>query len=155
MRRHAPRQITLPDDHRRSLERLVRDGHTEQRVARRARLLLAMAEPATIVQELAVHLDLSRKTIWNICRRYEIEGLDALHDAPRSGRPRRLSPLQRVQIEQLACCTPAGIGLHMTHWSTRTLAQAAVAQGLVPSLSHSTVSLILRDAELQPHRSRC
>jgi len=63
-------------------------------------------------------------------------------------------PLVRVQIEQLACCSPAGIGLHMTHWSTRTLAKAAVDQGLVPGIAHSTVSLLLRDADLQPHRSR-
>lgn len=42
----------------------------------------------------------------------------------------------------------------MTHWSTRSLARAAVAQGLVPRIAHSTVALILRDADLQPHRSR-
>jgi hypothetical protein len=63
-------------------------------------------------------------------------------------------PLQRVQIEQLACCAPAGIGLEMTHWSTRSLARVAVAQGIVPSIAHSTVALILRDAALQPHRYR-
>jgi hypothetical protein len=62
--------------------------------------------------------------------------------------------LVRVQIEQLACCAPAGIGLHMTHWSTRTLAKAAVLEGIVPKIAHSTVSLILRRADLQPHRSR-
>jgi hypothetical protein len=62
--------------------------------------------------------------------------------------------LARVQIEQLACCDPAGIGLHMTHWSTRTLAKAAVREGIVPTISHTTVSLILRGADLQPHRSR-
>jgi hypothetical protein len=28
--------------------------------------------------------------------------------------------LERVEIEQLACCAPAGIGLQMTHWSTRS-----------------------------------
>jgi hypothetical protein len=54
----------------------------------------------------------------------------------------------------LACCEPAGVGLHMTHWSTRTLARAAAERGLVPKVSHSTVSLILRTADLQPHRSR-
>jgi hypothetical protein len=63
-------------------------------------------------------------------------------------------PLVRVRIEQLACCEPSGIGLQMTHWSTRTLAQAAVRQGLVPRIAHSTVALILRAADLQPHRSR-
>jgi hypothetical protein len=42
----------------------------------------------------------------------------------------------------------------MTHWSTRSLAQIAAERGLVPSIAHSTVSLILRGADLQPHRSR-
>jgi hypothetical protein len=59
-----------------------------------------------------------------------------------------------VGIEQLACCEPLGLGLHMTHWSTRSLAQVAAERGLVPSIAHSTVSLILRAADLQPHRSR-
>jgi len=69
----------------------------------------------------------------------------------RAGRG-RFPPLQRVGIEQLACCDPAGIGLEMTHWSTRTLAKAAIDQGIVPRIAHSTVSLILRHADLQPHR---
>jgi hypothetical protein len=63
-------------------------------------------------------------------------------------------PLQRVEVERLACCEPAGVGLHMTHWSTRSLARAAQLRGIVPTIAHSTVALILRDAELQPHRSR-
>lgn len=63
-------------------------------------------------------------------------------------------PLQRVEVERLACCEPAGVGLHMTHWSTRSLARVAQLQGIAPTISHSTVALILRDAELQPHRSR-
>lgn len=63
-------------------------------------------------------------------------------------------PLQRVGIEMLACCEPAGVGLHMTHWSTRSLAKVAAERGLVSKIAHSTVSLILRAADLQPHRSR-
>lgn len=66
----------------------------------------------------------------------------------------RFPPLQRVEIEQLACCAPAGIGLEMTHWSTRSLARVAVERGIVPQIAHSTVSLILRSASLQPHRTR-
>jgi hypothetical protein len=42
----------------------------------------------------------------------------------------------------------------MTHWSTRSLARAAQLRGIAPALSHSEVALILRAAELQPHRSR-
>ncbi len=63
-------------------------------------------------------------------------------------------PLQRVEVEQLACCEPAGVGLQMTHWSTRSLALVARQRGIAPTISHSTVALILRDADLQPHRTR-
>jgi hypothetical protein len=63
-------------------------------------------------------------------------------------------PLERVRVEQLACCDPAGIDLHLTHWSSRSLAEVATAGELVPHIAHSTVALILRDAELQPHRYR-
>lgn len=71
----------------------------------------------------------------------------------RAGRV-RFPPLERVEIEQLACCDPAGVGLEITHWSTRSLARVAAERGLVPRIAHSTVSLVLRDADLQPHRSR-
>jgi hypothetical protein len=75
-------------------------------------------------------------------------------DLPRSGHPRKFNALVRAQIESLACCEPAGIGLHLTHWSTRSLALVAQARGIVPAIAHSTVSLILRGADLQPHRFR-
>jgi hypothetical protein len=42
----------------------------------------------------------------------------------------------------------------MTHWSTRSLALVARQRGIAPTISHSTVALILRDADLQPHRTR-
>src|SRR5918996_91585 len=66
----------------------------------------------------------------------------------------RFPPLVRVQIEQLACCAPAGVGLALTHWSTRALATVAAARGIVPQIAHSTVALILQAADMQPQRAR-
>jgi transposase len=51
-----------------------------------------MADRTTIVQDLANQIGQTRMTIWNICRRYEEMGLDAVVDAQRSGRPRQISP---------------------------------------------------------------
>jgi len=136
------------------LQHLVKDGRTEQRVARRSRVLLAMAKLRTIITTLAKQVAMSRTGIWRLCRRFEQWGWTVVFDDPRSGRPRYFSPLVRVQIEQLACCEPAGVGLEMTHWSARDLATVAMASGLVPHIAHSTVSLILRQADLQPHRYR-
>lgn len=68
--------------------------------------------------------------------------------------PESFPPMVRVQIEQLACCEPAGIGLEMTHWSSRSLTKIVTERRIVPRIAHSTVSLVLKTAELQPHRSR-
>jgi hypothetical protein len=122
MRRHPPRLIELSRRARVELEALAHNGCMEQRVARRARVLLAMAQPETLVQELAERVEMSPHGIWYLCRRFDERGLEAVWDAPRSGRPGQFPPpLQRVQIEQLACCEPMGLGLHLTHWSTRSL----------------------------------
>lgn len=92
MRRRPPCLIELPDDDYLDLVSLLKDGRTEQRVARRARILLAMANPETVVQELAEKLEVSRNTIRYVSRRYEEVGIEALFDAPRAGRPREISP---------------------------------------------------------------
>lgn len=154
MRRRPPHLITLSPADCVELERVLRDGRLEQRVARRARVLLAMNDAETVMVDLARQVQQTPTAIWYLCRRYEARGLEAIYDAPRSGRPPGLSALERVAIEQLACCAPAGLGLHMTHWSTRSLAQAAREHLHRATLAHSTVSLILRGADLQPQRSR-
>lgn len=92
MRRRPPHLIELPDGEYSLLEGLVRDGRTQQRVARRARILLAMAHPQSGVQELADRLEVARNTIWYVCRRYEQAGIESIFDAPRSGRPWEISP---------------------------------------------------------------
>jgi len=69
MRRHPPRLIELSKEDRRELERRVGNGRTEQRVARRARVLLAMGNESTEVQELANRAEMSSGGIWRLCRR--------------------------------------------------------------------------------------
>ena len=58
------------------------------------------------------------------------------------------------KIERLACCEPASIGWSVTHWSHRSLAQAAVSEEYVDSISHATVGNILRKADLHPNHFR-
>ena len=93
MRRRPPDLVELSEQDRRFLENLARDGRIEQRVARRARILLAMADPETVVEQLAEKVEVTRVAIWQLCRRYEELGLEAIFDAPRSGRPWEISPL--------------------------------------------------------------
>ena len=93
MRRRPPHLIDLSPADRRQLEDLLHDGRTEQRVACRARILLAMTDPQTVVEQLAGQVARTRFAIWSLCRRYEEIGVAAILDAPRSGRPWGISPL--------------------------------------------------------------
>jgi hypothetical protein len=61
---------------------------------------------------------------------------------------------ERKAIERLACDEPASVGRSLTHWSLRSLAQAAVEEELVEEISHAAVSDILREADLQLHGFR-
>ena len=70
------------------LGRFLRDGHTPQRVAQRARILLARAAGEGVVA-VATKVERDPATVWRVCQRYRQHGLQAaLLDAPRSGRPR-------------------------------------------------------------------
>jgi DDE superfamily endonuclease len=154
MRRRPPRVIHLTRAERKELQRLLRDGRTEPRVARRSQILLAMEHPRILVDDLAQRVAMTPTGVWYVCRRYESAGLDAIYDAPRTGRPREISELERVAIEQLAGCDLQGLKLELTHWSTRSRTAFARTRLQRPQLAHSTVSLILRDAKLQLPRSR-
>jgi len=81
MRRRHPHLVEMPSVDQRELENLLHDGRTEQRIARRARILLAMTESETRVEALAAQVALTRFAIWDLCRRYEMRGVNAVFDA--------------------------------------------------------------------------
>ena len=91
MRGRKPRGVELKSEDIPSLEAFVRSGKTEQRIGRRARILLG-AHRGERVKLLSERLEQDPSTIWRVCRRYEEHGIEAVHDAPRSGRPPEVSP---------------------------------------------------------------
>ena len=71
------------------LRKLLRDGRTPLRVARRAQILLSRANGQPLVASLGEMIGQDASTIWRVCERYRHQGLQAaLYDAPRPGRPR-------------------------------------------------------------------
>jgi transposase len=121
---------------------------------RRAQIILARAggqRTADIAQQVQCDVRTVRRT----CQRYGGLGLQGLlAGANRPGRPVQISPLQRAKIVQLACLEPVAEGLHITHWSSSDLARQAVVDGIVPAVSSRSVRRILREVDLQPHRTR-
>lgn len=98
-----------------------------------------------------MHVDPVRK--WR--KRYALHGLAGLKDLPRSGRPPVFTPVQVAQVNALACTPPADSEVPLARWSTADLAAESVAQGMVASISPSTIRRWLAKDATKPwqHRS--
>ncbi len=89
MRGRKPEKFQLKATDKAYLRKLLRDGETPWRIARRAQILLQRADQEQRVGALGEKLEQNASTIWRICQRYRDGDLQAaLYDAPRPGRPR-------------------------------------------------------------------
>jgi transposase len=77
-----------------------------------------------------------------------------LTDEPRPGAPGRFTPEQVTQILAVACEPPEKSGRPITHWTVRELTEEVIRRGIVASISPAQVYRYLREAALQPHKSR-
>jgi transposase len=77
-----------------------------------------------------------------------------LSDEPRPGAPGKFTPEQVAQILAVACEPPEKSGRPITHWTGHELADEVINRGLVASISPTQVNRYLREAALQPHKSR-
>ncbi len=91
MRGPAPRTLVVAAEHVEILRHNLRTGKTEYRVAYRSRVILLRGSGFGPT-EVARRVGCGRNTVWRLEERYRERGLDALHDLPRPGRPRTISP---------------------------------------------------------------
>ena len=97
---------SLSDAQRAQLETLVRAGSTPQALAFRCRLILRAGDkdhPTNLQIAAEFHCDRHTVAAWR--NRYIEKGLAGLQDAPRSGRPRRFPPSERLNVISLASST--------------------------------------------------
>ena len=80
--------------------------------------------------------------------------IDCLRDAPRSGSRGKFSPEQIVGLIAIACEPPEQSQRPVTTWTGKELADETQKRGLVESISDSHVNRILREVDLQPHKSQ-
>lgn len=129
---------------RSTLESWIRAKTIEQRVALRARIVLASADGVSN-RQIAADLDVTRTTVILWRTRFAEGGCDALvEDAPRSGRPKTITAEQIAWIvDETRNTTPPDA----THWSTRSMAEHA-------GVSPEAVRRIWVAHGLKPHRVR-
>lgn len=87
-------------------------------------------------------------------KRFCEEGLAGQSDRPRSGRPRVFGSEVVAGIKALACEPPEDRGVPLSRWSSLELAAHAVREGLVETISSSTVRRWLHAAAIKPWRYR-
>lgn len=120
---------------------MVRSTRIRAGLARRARLILALAD-GTPYSRIRHEMKMGPTTITRWKKRFLARGVPGLMDAPRSGRGHGLSAAQEARILKLANDGPPA---PYTHWSVRRLARRV-------GVSHMTVQRVLARARLKPHR---
>ena len=133
--------LTLTIDERTELERRVRSLKIRAEDARRARVILMLADGdsySTIEAAVPCYRDYINR--WR--RRFLAERLEGLRARYRGQAPTILTPKMEARIlEKTRQAPPDG----STHWSTRKL-------GLVLGFHHNLVAKAWQRAGLQPHR---
>ena len=82
------------------------------------------------------------------------ELIKILKDAPRKGKPRKITDDQRTFIITIACQNPSDYGFELSQWSLPSLQKCVIQQGIIDSISTASINRILNEQNLQPHKNR-
>jgi len=142
MPRGRPKKaLVLSCEEHAKLQQWARRPPTAQRLALRARLVLACAEGLSN-QAVGRQLRVCGATVGKWRERFRTARLEGLADEPRPGAPREISD---AQVEEVITRTLESPPPQATHWTTRSMARAT-------KLSHMAVARIWRAFGLPPHR---
>src|SRR3954447_13398118 len=154
MSRRSPFVIELSEADRAVLEARSRAYTTPYAEVVRAKIVLLAAAGESniaIAERLNVHVGVVSRWRKRFCQ----AGLDGLADRPRSGRRRSFPAPVVVEVKAMACEPPEARQVPLSRWSSSELAAQAIAEGLVCSISASTVRRWLHADAIRPwqHRS--
>lgn len=135
---------TLPisPEQRRALKQIINAKTSEQRLVRRAWIILHRGEGKS-QQETAEQTGVNRPVIVHWEKRFKANGIEGLNDGPRSGRKPSIPAEVRARIISRALTPPPG----RTQWSTRSMARAE-------GVSAQTVERLWRAGGIKPHLRR-
>src|SRR3954470_4757133 len=152
MRGPRPTAVILTGPQRNGLEALIRRHSSPQQTALRARIVLAAADGlnnSQVARLLAISIPTARawRDRWVGLQAIPYDDLtvaDRLADAPRSGRPPRITAEQVCRVVALACEAPATSGRPITHWTGREVADEIIRRGIVDRISPRHAGRLLK-----------
>jgi hypothetical protein len=149
-------RVSLTQEERAALERVVSVGKAAARKLTHARILL-LADDASADcsdEEIVATLGAGPRTIARVRKRFVTEGfLAALDHKPQPPRPDKIKIKGDIeqQLVRLACSDPPQ---GRCHWTLQLLADELVVLGLAKSLSTETVRQALKKTTFSPGSSR-
>ena len=172
MARPASPAIALSDLQRKTLQVLLKKHRLPQQLAKRISVILHSdsGKSNTKICELVKMTRatvLSRKGRWLSfqqslekqealleagrisAKEYESALLASFEDLPRPGAPKRITLAQEQKIVALAASHPGDYGIPINGWTIRMLAQVAVSQNIIASISAAQVDRILKKSALK------
>jgi transposase len=142
----------LREDEYQALQRISRSRTDEARRVERAKIILALAAKERVAA-IAERHQRSLPMIYQLLHRFNASGLQALDDAPKSGRPQTYSEAQRGQLLAIAQTHPQQLSLGFGHWTLDRLVNYAHEQ-LAISISRSQLGAILYDEGLRWYQEK-
>lgn len=142
--------LSLSEEERGALEKLVGRHGTAQQVALRGRIVLAAAagkSNSEIAREVGLGVDRIRawRMRWISLQVVPLEELpvaERLSDVARPGRPSEITAEQTCQIVAMACEQPKDRPI--SHWTGREIADEVMRRGIVPKISARHAARVLK-----------
>ena len=142
--------FSLSEEDYRRVFVLIKTG-TSAREINRAHCL-NMREKGLTVIEVAEFLEMTPRTVINICTAYQDYGLDrALKDAPRSGRPEEFDDRVKSHLVAIVCSDPPE---GFDRWTLDLLKERLEQDKIVETIHRDTVRVILQEHDLKPWQQK-
>jgi Homeodomain-like domain len=139
--------VTLSDQQREHLEKLISSGTAPVRMITHARILLksdnGTGAPNWSYADICTAFDVSEMTVAHVRRTFAEQGFDAALSRKKPDRiyEHRLDGEAEAHLIALVCAEPPkGRG----HWALRLLAEKMVKLDYVETVSHETVRQVLK-----------
>ena len=142
--------VRLSSGDREQLQSVVRKGIQAARTIRRSQVLLALDNPRHKKETLSKVLHVSNRTITNIAKGYQTEGIACIYRKKRITPPvaGKITGEVEAHLIALACHNPPE---GYCKWTLRLLAEKMVQMAYIDSISHTSVGAVLRKNCLKPH----
>ncbi len=144
-------KVTLTEEERNALLKLIKKGKRAARELSHARILLKADESETGArlgdEEISEHLQVSVSTIERVRKQFVEQGLERAltHKRPYRTRSKKLDGEAEARLIALACAEPPK---GREHWTMQMLADKLIELEVVQNISDETVRLALKKMNL-------